>query len=68
MVTGRPRVRLVCGTIIALLGVLWIVQGLDLLGQEGGMNDEPLWAVLGGITALLGAAIAVSGARARNRP
>ncbi|MDQ3692734.1 MAG: hypothetical protein M3464_03805 [Chloroflexota bacterium] len=67
MVTGRPQVRLVCGVIIALLGLLWIVQGLDLLGQEGGMNGERMWIVIGAVTAVFGAVIAVSGARARRR-
>ena len=67
MVSGRPQVRLVCGIIIGLLGLLWIVQGLDLLGLDGGMNGESLWVVVGAIAAIAGAAIAISGARARGR-
>jgi hypothetical protein len=67
MVVGRPQIRLVCGIILALLGVLWIVQGLDLLGMDGGMNGETVWVVAGAVTAVAGAAIAISGARARNR-
>ncbi|MBA2521223.1 MAG: hypothetical protein H0V24_16300 [Chloroflexia bacterium] len=67
MLTGRPQVRLVCGVIIALLGLLWIVQGFDLLGQEGGMNGEPIWIIIGAVAAVLGVAIAFSGARARRQ-
>jgi hypothetical protein len=50
-----------------LLGLLWIVQGLDLLGMDGGMNGESVWVIVGAVTAVAGAAIAISGARARNR-
>ena len=67
MLTGRPQVRIVCGVIIALLGVLWVVQGLDLLGQDGGMNGETTWVVIGLLAAAFGAAVALSGARARRR-
>lgn len=67
MLTGRPQVRIVCGVIIALLGVLWVVQGLDLLGQDGGMNGETMWVVIGLIAAVFGAVVALSGARARNQ-
>lgn len=67
MLTGRPQVRIVCGVIIALLGVLWVVQGLDLLGQDGGMNGESMWVVIGLVAAVLGAVIAFSGVRARNQ-
>lgn len=65
MIAGIPKVRLVCGVIICLLGLLWIVQGLDLLGMDGGMNGEAVWVVVGAITAVAGAALAISGARAR---
>lgn len=67
MVSGRPQVRLICGIIIGLLGLLWMVQGLDLLGLDGGMNGEPLWIVIGAIAAVAGIALAISGARARNQ-
>lgn len=67
MHTGIPQVRIVCGVIIALLGVLWVVQGLDLLGQDGGMNGETTWVVLGLAAAVFGVAVALSGARARGR-
>ena len=67
MLTARPQVRIVCGVIIALLGVLWVVQGLDLLGQDGGMNGETMWVVLGLVAAVFGAAVALSGARTRGR-
>ena len=67
MDTGRAQIRLICGIILGLLGVLWLVQGLDLIGLDGGMNGESLWVVVGAITAVVGAALAISGARARSR-
>ena len=41
------------GAILVIMGGLWTLQGLDLLGQEGGMNDRSEWAVFG-LTAVLG--------------
>lgn len=67
MLTRRPQVRIVYGVIIALLGLLWAAQGLDLLGQDGGMNGEPMWVVIGLVAAVFGTVVALSGARARNQ-
>jgi hypothetical protein len=68
MTTGRPQVRIVCGAIIALLGGLWVVQGLGLLGMTGGMNNDPTWVVVGSLAALFGVILVISGARALGRP
>jgi len=54
----------VVGALLVLAGVVWTLQGLDLLGQSGGMNGQRLWAVIGPITALVGVALVVWQARA----
>jgi hypothetical protein len=47
-------IRLVVGVVLILLGGLWILQGFDLLGQNGGMNGKGIWAFVGIIVAAAG--------------
>jgi hypothetical protein len=47
-------VWLILGILLVASGVLWTLQGLDLLGQSGGMNGQKIWAVIGPITAIIG--------------
>ena len=68
MVGGRPLGRIVAGVALALLGALWIVQGLDVLGQEGGMNGQGEWTLIGAVALLAGLVLTASAARARPRP
>ncbi len=67
MLLARPTGRIVAGVVLAVLGIVWTLQGLDLLGQDGGMNDRPEWVVIGLVAVAVGAALAVSGFRARRR-
>ena len=50
----RRSLYLGLGVFLAFAGVIWTLQGLDLLGQSGGMNGQRVWAVIGPITALAG--------------
>jgi hypothetical protein len=50
-------VRLVVGVVVLLLGVLWTLQGLDVLGGSG-MSGKTVWAIVGPIVALAGAYVA----------
>lgn len=56
-------VWMIIGVLLVLAGVVWTLQGLDLLGQSGGMNGEKMWAVIGPITAILGLVLVGVGAR-----
>jgi hypothetical protein len=51
-------VRLVVGGVVLLLGVLWTLQGLDVIGGSG-MSGKTLWAIVGPIVALVGAFVVV---------
>jgi hypothetical protein len=51
-------VRLVAGAVLVLMGVVFTLQGLDVLGGSG-MSGQGLWVVLGPIIALLGAYLLV---------
>jgi len=62
----RAWVLLVLGTLIALMGVVWTLQGLDVLGGSA-MSGNAMWAVIGPIVALAGVLLIVLGARARRR-
>ena len=52
------------GVLLAIAGVVWILQGLNLLGQSGGMNGQHIWALIGVICVLAGLGLAGAGIRA----
>jgi drug/metabolite transporter (DMT)-like permease len=64
----RRVVFFVIGIILILVGVVWILQGFDLLGQKGAMNGHKIYAVIGLIVGLIGAALIGVGARRGRRP
>ena len=47
-------VMLVIGAVLVLLGVLWMLQGLNIVGGSG-MSGHAIWAVIGPILAVVGA-------------
>ncbi len=55
---------MIVGAILVVVGVIWTLQGLDVLGGSG-MSGVALWAVIGPFVALIGIVIAVSGRRRR---
>lgn len=44
----------VIGVVIGAVGVLWILQGLNWLGQSGGMNGQRRWSGIGIVVLLAG--------------
>jgi hypothetical protein len=64
----RCRVKrwifLVFGVLLVIVGVVWILQGLNVLGQSGGMNGQGIWAVIGLAAAAAGLGCLAIGARA----
>jgi len=57
-------VPLVAGAMALLTGIIWILQGADLLGGSG-MSGQPGWIVVGGAVLLLGGALVFAGLRPR---
>jgi hypothetical protein len=53
----------VVGAVLVIAGAVFTLQGLNLLGQSGGMNGQTFWAVLGPIIAVAGLALVALGAR-----
>jgi hypothetical protein len=62
----RP-VLLGIGALLVIVGVVFFLQGIDVLGGSG-MSGKTLWAVLGPIIAIVGAAILVGTLRKRSAP
>ena len=46
-------VTLVVGAVLVLLGLLWILQGLDVIGGSG-MSGHGIWAVIGLVVGAVG--------------
>ncbi len=51
-------VMLVIGAVLFLAGLLWILQGLDIIGGSG-MSGHAIWAVIGAVVAIIGALLFV---------
>ena len=60
----KKRLLVGLGALIALIGIVWTLQGLGVLGGSA-MSGVTLWAVVGPIVALIGIAMAVTGGRSR---
>ena len=57
------RGRLMFGVLLALVGLVWIGQGLGLLRGSSFMVDDIRWAVAGVGAVVIGAALVVSALR-----
>lgn len=57
-------VRVIVGVLLVLVGVLWLLQGLGYVGGSV-MSGVTLWAIIGPVVAVAGAALALSGTRRR---
>jgi hypothetical protein len=55
------------GAVLLLFGVIFALQGFDLLGGSA-MSGKTVWAVLGPLIALVGLGLIVGGRRGRNTP
>jgi hypothetical protein len=59
----RPML-LAVGALLVIVGAVWFLQGIDVLGGSG-MSGKTLWAVVGPIVALIGVGALVLGGRRR---
>ena len=58
-----PRARLVIGVVLALVGLVWALQGFGILGGSG-MSGQGIWAVIGSFLVVGGVVVALSSRRA----
>ncbi len=63
----KRAIVMIVGVLLAVAGVIWMLQGLDAFGGSSGMNGHKIWAVIGAIVAVAGAVLVIAGARTRSR-
>jgi hypothetical protein len=63
---GRISLTII-GVVIGAVGVLWILQGLNWLGQSGGMNGQRRWSWIGTVVLIAGLALIAFANRRRAR-
>jgi hypothetical protein len=59
------RSRLIAGILLALVGAVWIGQGLGLLRGSSFMVDDIRWAVFGAVLLTAGVVLIVAARRRR---
>ena len=62
----RGWLFVVIGILLVVVGALWMLQGLNVLGGSA-MSGKTLWAVIGPIVAVVGLVLAGLGARTLRR-
>ena len=62
----KKPVWIVVGVLLILLGALWGLQGLGVVGGSA-MSGKTLWAVVGPIVAVVGVVLLVTGLRLQSR-
>ncbi|WP_022893498.1 hypothetical protein [Agromyces subbeticus] len=60
----RKPVLVVVGALVVIMGVVFTLQGIGLVGGSA-MTGSTLWAVLGPVIALVGIGLVVAGLRNR---
>jgi hypothetical protein len=58
------RTRMVIGVVLCLIGAVWFGQGIGAIGGSF-MTGDAVWAVIGAICVVIGAALLVGAARRR---
>jgi hypothetical protein len=58
----RGWLFVVIGALLVLLGAVWTLQGLDVLGGSA-MSGVTLWAIVGPIVAVVGVVLLAMGVR-----
>ena len=54
------------GALLVLMGVIWTLQGVNVLKGSTLMSGKPLWAIIGPIVAIIGAFLVTRAVRARH--
>jgi hypothetical protein len=59
---NRSPVLIVVGLLLVAMGLVWMLQGLGVIGGSA-MSGHTLWAVVGPIVAIAGLALVLRGGR-----
>ena len=63
--TMNKSLRVGFGVVLVLMGLIWTLQGMDVLKGSSVMSGKPLWAVIGPIVAIIGVLVAARALRAQ---
>jgi hypothetical protein len=63
----NKNLRAGLGVLLVLVGLIWTLQGLNVITNSAVMSGKPLWAVIGPIVAIFGGWL-VAGALRAGRP
>ncbi len=58
---------MIAGILLLLVGAVWIGQGAGLLRGSSFMVDDSRWAIAGVVVVVVGAALALTARRGRDR-
>jgi len=58
------RARLIIGVVLCLVGAVWFLQGINVLGGSG-MSGEAFWAVAGAVLLVIGIGLLRRSSRVR---
>ncbi len=61
------RARWIVAVVLALLGLVWIAQGLGLVSGSGFMDNNRFWAIVGAILLVVAGAVAWTAVRMRRQ-
>jgi hypothetical protein len=61
----NKSLRVGFGVVLVLMGLIWTLQGVDVLKGSSVMSGKPLWAVIGPIVAIIGVLVAARALRAQ---
>ena len=64
----RTAIPLIVGVLLALAGVVWILQGLGVIVSSSFMTGDRTWVVLGALAVVGGAALSWWGWSRRTWP
>ena len=62
----NKSVRVGLGVLLVLVGLIWTLQGLDVLKGSAVMSGKMLWAIIGSMVAIFGVVLVAGAGRARD--
>jgi hypothetical protein len=54
------------GVLLALMGLIWTLQGLNVLKGSAVMSGKPLWSIIGSVVAVIGVFLVTRAVRTRH--